>query len=201
MTRIAGATEAIITPNRPPGRTALAMARTESKPAPGQGRERAAGDAPERDVHVTGFTEAALSGSSDAHTGVLGAAVQLDRYDARSVDGFDYAFAMPGHFVQDEYDATEWLTLSASGRLDSHSEYGIFLSPRSSALLRPADGWTVRASVVPLTPRHSARQTRHSPLVLPPPRRRDAGRRTSGRRWRDDHSTSGCAGSSEDQAG
>lgn len=26
MTRIAGATEAIITPNRPPGRTALAMA-------------------------------------------------------------------------------------------------------------------------------------------------------------------------------
>ena len=48
---------------------------------------------------MTGIAEAAPSGSSDAHIGVLGAAVQLDRYDARSVDGFDYAFAMPGHFV------------------------------------------------------------------------------------------------------
>jgi iron complex outermembrane receptor protein len=38
-----------------------------------------------------------------------------------------------------------WLTISASARLDRHSAYGWFLSPRGSALLRGA-GWTARMS-------------------------------------------------------
>lgn len=100
----------------------------------------------EQDLHGTGFAEVALSGSSGAHDWVIGAAVQLDRYNARSLDGFDYTFTVPGLFLQDEYDAAEWLTLSASGRLDRHSEYGTFFSPRLSALVRPAKDWTIRAS-------------------------------------------------------
>jgi hypothetical protein len=38
------------------------------------------------------------------------------------------------------------LSISLSGRLDRHSVYGTFLSPRASVLLRPAEEWTVRAS-------------------------------------------------------
>jgi iron complex outermembrane receptor protein len=49
-------------------------------------------------------------------------------------------------FVQDELAASRWLTLSASARLDRHSEFGTFLSPRVSALLRPREDWTIRLS-------------------------------------------------------
>lgn len=100
----------------------------------------------EHDMHATGFAEAALSATNGAHTWVLGAALQYERYDADDVTGFDYTFAVPGLFAQDEFTATDWLTLSASARFDHHDDYGSFLSPRISALLRPAEDWTVRAS-------------------------------------------------------
>ena len=47
--------------------------------------------------------------------------------------------------MQDEWTLTPALIVSASARLDAHSEYGTSLSPRLSALLR-LDPWTVRAS-------------------------------------------------------
>ena len=100
----------------------------------------------ENDAHVTGFAETALSGANGAHTWVLGAALQYERYSADDVAGFDYSFAVPGLFAQDEFDAAGWLTLAASARFDHHNEYGAFLSPRFSALLRPAEDWTVRVS-------------------------------------------------------
>jgi outer membrane receptor for ferrienterochelin and colicins len=40
---------------------------------------------------------------------------------------------------------TPWLSLSASARLDHHSEYGAFVSPRISALMRSGE-WNGRAS-------------------------------------------------------
>jgi len=40
---------------------------------------------------------------------------------------------MPGVFAQDDIDLATWLSLSVSARLDRHSEYGTFLSPRLSA--------------------------------------------------------------------
>src|SRR5688500_20211051 len=48
----------------------------------------------------------------------------------------DLTFTVPGVFVQDEVDIARWLSVSASGRLDHHSEYGTFFSPRVSALDR-----------------------------------------------------------------
>jgi iron complex outermembrane receptor protein len=77
---------------------------------------------------------------------VLGGALQHERYTARDVDGFDYAFTIPALFAQDEFSISERLTLSASARLDHHSEYGAFLNPRLSVLVRPAGDWSVRAS-------------------------------------------------------
>ncbi|HEU5208227.1 MAG TPA: TonB-dependent receptor, partial [Longimicrobiales bacterium] len=111
-----------------------------------QRHEHRFGVARERDRHATGFAETALSATSGAHTWVLGAALQYERYDADDVAGFDYSYAVPGLFVQDEFDAARWLTLSASARVDHHNEYGAFLSPRLSALVRPAEDWSIRAS-------------------------------------------------------
>lgn len=103
------------------------------------------GEALERDLHATAFAEAALSGADGDHAWVLGAAVQHERYDAQDVPEFDFAHTIPALFAQDEYAPTEWLTLSASARLDHHSEYGAFLNPRLSALIRPGE-WVIRAS-------------------------------------------------------
>ncbi|HSL70218.1 MAG TPA: TonB-dependent receptor, partial [Longimicrobiales bacterium] len=104
------------------------------------------GEARERDLHATGFAEAAVSGAAGKHTWVLGAALQHENYRAEDLSGFDYGFTIPGIFGQDEYAASHWLTLSASARFDRHTEYGSFLNPRVSVLARPSDEWTVRAT-------------------------------------------------------
>jgi len=104
------------------------------------------GAATERDVHATELGEVALSGEDGDHAWVLGAAVQHEGYDARDVPAFDFGYTIPALFAQDEYAPTRWLTLSASARVDHHSEYGTFLNPRLSVLLRPG-AWVVRASV------------------------------------------------------
>jgi iron complex outermembrane receptor protein len=72
-------------------------------------------------------------------------AFEHDRYDPRDVPQFAYSFNTPGFFAQDDIAVTSWLSLSASGRLDVHNEYGTFFSPRVSALFR-SGGWISRLS-------------------------------------------------------
>ena len=100
----------------------------------------------ERDRHATWFGEASASRTLGAHTLVGGASLQREAYRARDVPDFDYAFTIPSLFAQDDWRVAEWLAVTASGRVDRHSEYGTFFSPRLSALVRPAEGWSVRAS-------------------------------------------------------
>ena len=100
----------------------------------------------EHDAHRTWFGEASLTGTSGVHTWVVGGALQRDTYASREVPRFDFAYTVPGVFAQDEYVAARWLTLSASGRVDVHTEHGTFVSPRVSALLKPAGQWTGRVS-------------------------------------------------------
>ncbi len=104
------------------------------------------GDATERDRHTTGFGEVSLTGARGAHTWVVGAAVQADGYRGRDVPGFNYTFWAPSVFVQDDVTVSPRVSLSASARVDRHSEFGAFLSPRLSALLKIGGGWTARVS-------------------------------------------------------
>jgi iron complex outermembrane receptor protein len=104
------------------------------------------GPAVERDGHRTLFGELSATGTAGRHTWVAGAALQRDRYASSDVPRFDYTHTVPGVFVQDELAVTEAFTLSASARVDRHSAFGTFVSPRLSALLRPAEDWTVRLS-------------------------------------------------------
>jgi iron complex outermembrane receptor protein len=104
------------------------------------------GAAIERDIHRTLFGEASATGVAGAHTWVVGAALQRDAYQSLSVPRFDYTYTVPGLFAQDEVKPTRWLTLSGSVRVDHHSEFGTFVSPRLSALVRPSSPWTWRIS-------------------------------------------------------
>ena len=103
------------------------------------------GDVAEQDRHSTAFGELTVRGTAGAHTWVAGAAVESDRYRATDVPRFDYTFTTPGVFVQDDVTLAPWLLVSGSARLDHHSEFGTFVSPRVSALLR-SGSWNSRVS-------------------------------------------------------
>jgi iron complex outermembrane receptor protein len=77
---------------------------------------------------------------------VLGTALQRDGYRAHDVPAFDYTYVVPGVFAQDDYVVASRLTVSASGRIDHHSRFGTFASPRVSALVKLGAGWTLRPS-------------------------------------------------------
>jgi outer membrane receptor for ferrienterochelin and colicins len=104
------------------------------------------GEALETDHHDTAFGEVAVRGSAGRQTWVGGIALEGDAYMPRDVAQFKYAFVVPGAFGQYDFTLTPVVALSASARLDFHSEYGTFFSPRISVLAR-AGRWTSRASV------------------------------------------------------
>lgn len=141
------------------------------------------GEVLERDQHRTAFGEIALRASSGRHTWVIGSAVQYDSYKPTDVPQFSYSFTVPGVFAQDDIEITNWLSLSASGRFDHHSEYGSFFSPRVAALVR-SGAWNARLSVgrgffgpSPLTEETEAAGL--SRLSIPLPLRAETGTSTS----------------------
>jgi iron complex outermembrane receptor protein len=103
------------------------------------------GDIAEDDRHDTVFVEGSVSGKTKRTTWVSGLAFQADRYRSETFPGFNYGFDTPAVFAQAEHDLTDDVVIAGSARVDSHSEYGTFFSPRLSMLYRPGR-WTVRAS-------------------------------------------------------
>ena len=110
------------------------------------GQDRTFGDVREQGVRQTSFAEGSLTGTAGRHTWVVGSAFQQDDYDPEQIERFDYRFATPAIFAQDEFALGAQAALSASARIDFHSRYGTLASPRVSLLLRPAAEWTLRVS-------------------------------------------------------
>lgn len=100
----------------------------------------------EDDRHESYLLEASVSGDAGRTNWVAGAALQSERYASDAFPGFDYAYDVSGLFGQVDRDLSDDLSVSVSGRLDDHSEYGTQFSPRVSVLYRPGD-WTFRGSV------------------------------------------------------
>jgi len=111
-----------------------------------QSHDHQFGEVLEHDRHDTAFGEVAVRGTAGRQTWVSGLALERDAFASRDVPQFDYAFTVPGAFVQYDLTVTPALSLSSSARVDVHSEYGTFFSPRISALAR-AGRWTSRWSV------------------------------------------------------
>jgi iron complex outermembrane receptor protein len=103
------------------------------------------GEVTERDDHDMGFAELTARRAIARHTLVAGAAIERDDFRPLDVPRFAYTYTVPGVFVQDDFDAASWLALSASARLDQHSEFGTFVSPRISGLVRHGP-WSSRLS-------------------------------------------------------
>jgi iron complex outermembrane receptor protein len=146
----------------------------------GQRHRHQFGDTLERDRHSNAFGELTLRGTVGRHTLVGGIALEHDVFRPTDLPQFAYTFTVPGVFIQDEIDLTSWLAISASGRLDHHSEYGTFFSPRLSGLVRAGE-WTSRVSFgtgffgpTPLTEETEAAGL--SRLVIAGPLRAEEGR-------------------------
>ena len=93
----------------------------------------------------TVFTELALRGSGSRQTWIGGVAFERATLDPRERPEFAYTYNVPGLFVQDDIQVQRWLILSASVRADAHNEFGTFVSPRLSALIR-GNAWNSRFS-------------------------------------------------------
>lgn len=103
------------------------------------------GSMTESDRHTNVFAEASVRGARGRHTWVGGVAFERESFDPLQVPRFAYFHRVPGVFAQDDIAWNDWLTISASARLDLHHTYGAFFSPRVSALIK-RDGWTSRVS-------------------------------------------------------
>jgi outer membrane receptor for ferrienterochelin and colicins len=103
------------------------------------------GEITERDTRDTGFAELTARRAFGRHTLVGGLAIEHDRFQPIDVPAFAYSFTVPGVFVQDDVDIAQWFAISASARLDQHSEFGTFVSPRVSGLVRHG-AWSSRLS-------------------------------------------------------
>jgi outer membrane receptor for ferrienterochelin and colicins len=141
------------------------------------------GDTIERDRHNTAFGEVTVRGTSGAHTWVTGVAMEHDGYRPRDVPRFAHSFIVPGVFAQDDIAVRRWLSLSASARIDHHSEYGTFFSPRLSSLVR-AGAWNSRLSVGtgffgPSALTEETEAAGLSRLTIPRPLRAEEGRSAS----------------------
>jgi outer membrane receptor for ferrienterochelin and colicins len=110
-----------------------------------QRHEHVFGPMTEHDRHTNVFAEASLRGVRGRHTWVGGVAFERESFDPLDVPRFAYFHRVPGIFGQDDIAWFDWLTVSASARLDLHHTYGTFFSPRASALMR-WNGWTSRVS-------------------------------------------------------
>jgi iron complex outermembrane receptor protein len=141
------------------------------------------GEVRERDRHEFTFGEVAVRGAAGRHAWVTGAAIERDVFRPVDLPRFAYQFTIPGVFVQDDVEIAGWLSLSASARLDHHTEYGTFLSPRGAALFR-SGRWNSRVSIGtgffgPSALTEETEAAGLSRLMIPRPLRAEEGRSAS----------------------
>jgi outer membrane receptor for ferrienterochelin and colicins len=108
--------------------------------------EHTFGNVRERSRKNTWFGETSVTGTAGKHTWVSGAALQHDTFRSSDVDRFDYAYTTIGVFGQDDFALNPRVILSASGRVDRHNEFGTFVSPKLSSLVRFGRGFSTRVS-------------------------------------------------------
>lgn len=100
----------------------------------------------EPDRHTAALAEVAVLRAAGQWVLVGGAALQGAWFRSEAAPDFAYDHLVPGAFGQVEWAPAEAVGIGASLRLDHHSEYGTFASPRLNAVVRPGEGLTARIS-------------------------------------------------------
>jgi len=93
------------------------------------------------------FGDVALTKSlpqSNLLTGGVG--FERDQFAELDDREFSYRYTTPALYGEDTWTPDPRLALTAGARLDMHSEYGDFVSPRLSVVAHPSDTWTARLS-------------------------------------------------------
>jgi outer membrane receptor for ferrienterochelin and colicins len=112
-----------------------------------QARQRHFGTGPrEDDNRATGFVELTRSLGLSSSVTVLGAAVQLDRFDNRLNTSWNHNWVTPALFFTSERVFGTW-TFSLSARGDAHPDAGLEFTERVAILNKLTEQWSVRASV------------------------------------------------------
>ena len=109
-------------------------------------RTRWFGENRERDRRNMIFSDIAVTRSIGDHTLVGGVALERDQYAALDERRQSYRFTTPALYGEHAWSPQPWLSVASNLRLDLHSEYGDFLSPRISLVARPTDKFTARLS-------------------------------------------------------
>ena len=111
----------------------------------GNRRQREFGPGPREDDEAsTGFLEVTRAVVASRGTTLLGATLQLDRFENSLNSSYDHRWLTPSVFVTADR-AVGPVTLSASVRGDAHPT-GAQLTERLAVLARPAEDWSVRVS-------------------------------------------------------
>jgi outer membrane receptor for ferrienterochelin and colicins len=98
----------------------------------------------ERSDRTNGFLEATLTLPAGRGAFVLGSSLELDRLQSEDVPGFDYTFTVPALLAQYDWSPSALMGLTLTARLDHHSRYGTFVSPRMAARVSLGDEWALR---------------------------------------------------------
>ncbi len=109
-------------------------------------RTRWYGTDEERDRRNEIFADVSLTKSLGANALTGGIALDRDQYSALDVRNEDYRYTTPALYGEDTWSPDPRLAITASARLDLQSDFGDFVSPRVSVLLRPTEEWQLRVS-------------------------------------------------------
>ncbi|WP_094545157.1 TonB-dependent receptor [Rubricoccus marinus] len=103
-------------------------------------------------LQTTSYSEASGLFGWGAHDVVAGLDLRTDAFDESDARGLalgerlDYGYRVAGAFVQDTWDVSEQLAVELGLRGDLHDEYGAFVLPRASALVRVSPQVSLRAT-------------------------------------------------------
>ncbi|MEP6781018.1 MAG: TonB-dependent receptor [Gemmatimonadaceae bacterium] len=114
-----------------------------------QYQDRQFGNRRESDTRQSTFAEATLAhalGSRKQSAALVGVSVQTDALSSATLSNAVYSFVTTSLFGQLTYVVNDRLLLSETTRLDNHNRFGMFVSPRASALLHVTPVYAVRVS-------------------------------------------------------
>ena len=109
-------------------------------------RTRWFGDNQERDRRNEVFGDVAMTKTLGENVLVGGVAIDRDQYAALDVREQDYRFTTPALYAEHTWTPDPRFAVTSNARLDLQSEYGDFVSPRVSVVVRPSEAWLVRLS-------------------------------------------------------
>jgi outer membrane receptor for ferrienterochelin and colicins len=109
-------------------------------------RTRWYGENRERDRRNAIFSDVAVTKTMGANVVVGGVSIERDQYAALDMREASYRTTTPALFAEHTWTPEHWFALTSGARLDLQSEFGDFLNPRMSVVVRPSDTWTARLS-------------------------------------------------------